>query len=69
MLTLFARIKFRINSITGHGRLIEPPARSSAWQFGFKTPINYNDIEIYCGGLWVSSTSCNKSTKKVKDHV
>lgn len=35
----------------GHGSLIEPPSRSSAWRFGFKTPANSNDNELYCGGL------------------
>lgn len=35
----------------GHGRLIEPPSRSSAWRFGFNTPHNYNDNELFCGGF------------------
>lgn len=35
----------------GHGRLIEPPSRSSAWRYGFQTPPNYNDHELYCGGF------------------
>lgn len=34
-----------------HGRLIEPPSRASAWRYGFPTPHNYNDHELYCGGL------------------
>lgn len=34
-----------------HGRLIEPPSRSSAWRYGFQTPPNYNDHELYCGGF------------------
>lgn len=34
----------------GHGRLIEPPGRSSAWRFGFNTPVNHNDHELFCGG-------------------
>ncbi|XP_050719782.1 uncharacterized protein LOC127000290 isoform X2 [Eriocheir sinensis] len=36
--------------VRGHGRLIEPPGRSTAWRYGFNTPHNYNDHEIYCGG-------------------
>nr|XP_045600858.1 uncharacterized protein LOC123759683 [Procambarus clarkii]XP_045600859.1 uncharacterized protein LOC123759683 [Procambarus clarkii] len=36
--------------VTGHGRLIDPPGRSTAWRYGFNTPQNYNDHEIYCGG-------------------
>ncbi|XP_050434733.1 uncharacterized protein LOC126841953 isoform X2 [Adelges cooleyi] len=35
----------------GHGRLIEPPSRSSMWRYGFSTPPNYNDHELYCGGF------------------
>lgn len=35
----------------GHGRLIEPPSRASAWRYGFQTPPNYNDHELYCGGF------------------
>ena len=33
-----------------HGRLIEPPSRTSAWRFGFSTPTYYNDTETNCGG-------------------
>ncbi|XP_013167702.1 PREDICTED: uncharacterized protein LOC106117803 [Papilio xuthus] len=36
---------------SGHGRLIEPPSRASAWRYGFDTPHNYNDHELYCGGF------------------
>uniref|UniRef100_A0A1A9W887 Chitin-binding type-4 domain-containing protein n=1 Tax=Glossina brevipalpis TaxID=37001 RepID=A0A1A9W887_9MUSC len=35
----------------GHGRLIEPPSRASAWRYGFNTPPDYNDHELYCGGF------------------
>lgn len=45
-------------SINGHGRLIEPPSRASAWRYGFDTPHNYNDHELYCGGYtrqWVKN--------------
>ncbi|XP_037799438.1 uncharacterized protein LOC119594474 isoform X2 [Penaeus monodon] len=27
-----------------------PAARNSAWRFGFDTPTNYNDSELFCGG-------------------
>merc|ERR1712038_1883019 len=37
--------------VLGHGRLIEPPSRSSAWRFGFGTPENYNDNALFCGGF------------------
>ncbi|CAK1589901.1 unnamed protein product [Parnassius mnemosyne] len=37
--------------VSGHGRLIEPPSRASAWRFGFDTPPDYNDNQSYCGGF------------------
>lgn len=40
-----------IDVCNGHGRLIEPPSRSSAFRYGFQTPPNYNDHELYCGGF------------------
>lgn len=36
-----------------HGRLMDPPNRSSLWRFGYDAPINYNDNELYCGGYTV----------------
>ncbi|XP_048506013.1 uncharacterized protein LOC105686872 isoform X2 [Athalia rosae] len=39
------------NDVSGHGRLIEPPSRASMWRYGFDTPHNYNDNELYCGGF------------------
>lgn len=38
-------------SCHGHGRLIDPPSRASAWRYGFQTLPNYNDHELYCGGF------------------
>lgn len=35
-----------------HGRLILPPSRSSMWRFGFPTPKNYQDMQLWCGGSW-----------------
>ena len=40
--------------IEGHGRLVDPPSRSSMWRYGFKNPPNYNDNQLYCGGVQVS---------------
>ena len=41
----------RIYQISGHGRLMEPPSRNAMWRFGFLNPINYNDNELFCGGV------------------
>ncbi|CAG2175745.1 unnamed protein product, partial [Oppiella nova] len=40
-----------VENVWAHGRLIDPPSRSSAWRFGYKTKINYNDNELFCGGF------------------
>ena len=37
--------------VAPHGRLLEPPSRTSAWRVGFPTPPNYNDHETNCGGF------------------
>ncbi|XP_063399680.1 uncharacterized protein LOC134684322 [Mytilus trossulus] len=40
-----------IASVFGHGRLVSPPGRSTMWRYGYKTPKNYNDNQLYCGGF------------------
>ena len=30
---------------------MRPAARNSMWRFGFGTPINYSDNEVFCGGV------------------
>ena len=40
-----------IREVVCHARLTEPPARTTAWRFGFGTPANYNDHETNCGGF------------------
>jgi len=37
--------------VIGHGYLLKPPARTTAWRVGFNTPINYNDNQLFCGGF------------------
>lgn len=38
-----------------HGMLLEPVNRSSMWRNGYKTPANYEDNQLFCGGRSVSS--------------
>ncbi|XP_063615779.1 uncharacterized protein LOC134788951, partial [Penaeus indicus] len=40
-----------VGACWGHGRLVEPPSRASAWRFGFDVPVDYNDDESFCGGV------------------
>lgn len=51
LLLLVAACALAPQSAEAHGRLIEPPSRASAWRYGFQTPPNYNDHELYCGGF------------------
>lgn len=39
--------------VSGHGYTEEPPSRSSMWRFGFQTPVNYDDSQLWCGGYQV----------------
>ena len=48
------RLFYVILSVEGHGNMIDPPMRSSAWRYGFGTPINYDDNGLTCGGFGVS---------------
>lgn len=43
-----------VPAVFGHGYIQEPPSRSSMWRFGFNTPHNYNDNQLFCGGFDVS---------------
>lgn len=42
-----------VGYVWGHAALYEPPGRSSMWRFGFDTPRNDDDVELYCGGITV----------------
>ena len=37
--------------VWGHGYLMDPPGRASAWRYGFNTPINVDDNGIRCEGV------------------
>jgi hypothetical protein len=44
-----------ISLVSGHGRLLDPPSRSSLWRFGEfahrNPPQNLDDNELFCGGF------------------
>lgn len=39
--------------VSCHGRLMDPPQRSSMWRLGFNVPTNYDDNALFCGGFMV----------------
>ncbi|KAL4240458.1 hypothetical protein ACF0H5_001250 [Mactra antiquata] len=51
--SFFLTIAFLVSDASGHGRLIDPPSRSSMWRYGFNNPPNYDDNQLYCGGVQV----------------
>ncbi|XP_052703443.1 uncharacterized protein LOC128179830 [Crassostrea angulata] len=51
-LTVYFYLAF-LRSATGHGRLWEPPARSTLFRRGYSTTPNYNDNQLFCGGYAV----------------
>lgn len=54
VLMVFVALLEKVPPVWSHGRLMSPPSRSSMWRFGFDTPTNWNDNELFCGGLSVS---------------
>ncbi|XP_069114356.1 uncharacterized protein [Argopecten irradians] len=47
-------------AVWGHGRMMEPPQRSTVWRFypgDSRFQPNYNDMELFCGGFQVSKYS------------
>ena len=52
--------------VDGHAKMTEPPMRSSMWRFGFDTPVNYDDNELFCGGIQVSLVTIKSKKKKKK---
>lgn len=49
-----------INLVYSHGTMIDPVSRNSLWRVDKTAPINYNDIEMFCGGIGVLTSSGGK---------
>lgn len=44
-----------VTVILGHGMLMDPVNRGSAWRKGYNTPTNWDDDGNYCGGYTVNN--------------
>ena len=44
-------------AVKGHGRLLDPPGRSSLWRYDNRAQANYEDHELNCGGYRVGQTA------------
>ncbi|XP_069120050.1 uncharacterized protein [Argopecten irradians] len=50
MSPLYVVFVFALASVVhGHGRMLDPPGRSSMWRVGFNTPVNFDDNGLNCG--------------------
>lgn len=68
LLLVCALTIFYLKETCGHGMLMEPVNRGSAWRKGFNTPRNYDDDGNYCGGLFVS-LSLSAPDKKIQNNL
>ena len=61
VLSIFVLLK----EANAHGRLIDPPARSTAWREKPNLfPAYYNDMEMFCGGKTTQWNQNGSLTKK-----
>ncbi|KAF0300829.1 hypothetical protein FJT64_026749 [Amphibalanus amphitrite] len=42
----------QVTPVLSHARFLEPPSRASMWRMGFEAPVDYQDHEGSCGGLF-----------------
>jgi len=55
LLSVALLLAIGLHQIDAHGMMLNPPSRSSRWRFDGSAPTNYNDNELFCGGMNVSS--------------
>nr|KAG5691650.1 hypothetical protein BaRGS_022925 [Batillaria attramentaria] len=46
-----ALVVLQLQSVAGHGYVLDPPQRSTMWRVGYDTPANYDDNQLFCGGF------------------
>ena len=51
-------------NVAPHGRLMEPPSRASMHRLGYNTPRNYEDNQLFCGGVQVKPALLWRSAGK-----
>lgn len=66
LVLLAAAVAVALPETEAHGYLSEPVNRGSAWRKGFRTPVNYNDNENFCGGLGVGAKLLQKKKNSFK---
>ena len=46
-----------MDGVNGHGFMSVPPMRSAMWNYGFPTPTNNDNTQLFCGGVGVSNST------------
>lgn len=65
LIILLVLFELNISWILGHGMMLDPVNRASAWRLGFNTPEDYDDNAFFCGGANVSPLFYFKITNKL----
>lgn len=47
-------VVLQMQTVSGHGMVHDPAARSTRWRYNKTAPKNYNDNQLWCGGFSVS---------------
>lgn len=47
-------VMLQLQTVSGHGMVHDPVARSTRWRYNKTAPKNYNDNQLFCGGFNVS---------------
>ncbi|KAL7730916.1 hypothetical protein ACLKA6_014159 [Drosophila palustris] len=51
LLSVVLLLAIGLHQIDAHGMMLNPPSRSSRWRFDGSAPPNWNDGELFCGGI------------------
>ncbi|XP_034661430.1 uncharacterized protein LOC117896984 [Drosophila subobscura] len=51
LLSVALMMAIGLQQIDAHGMMLNPPSRSSRWRYDGSAPQNYNDNELFCGGM------------------
>lgn len=51
----FAFVLVAVRLIEAHGTVHDPPARQTRWRYDRSAIPNYDDRQLFCGGLAVSA--------------
>ncbi|KAH8399602.1 hypothetical protein KR215_004594 [Drosophila sulfurigaster] len=57
LLSVALLLAIGLHQIDAHGMMLNPPSRSSRWRYDSSAPQNYNDNELFCGGLYTQANN------------